>query len=84
MLRVRTVTDAADFAGAPGDPHDYTDQIADLYASGESRPEWCFVVEDGRDRLGRVGFRVSPTTSDVAWLGTLPENELSAFGLHLP
>jgi hypothetical protein len=84
MLRVRNVHDAADFVGAPGDPHDYTDQITDLYASGECRPEWCFVAEEDHGRLGRVGFCVTPTMSDAAWLGTLPEYELSGFGLHLP
>ena len=84
MLRIRTVKDAADFVGAPRDPHDYTDQIDRLFAEGVSRPEWCFVIEDGQNRVGRIGFEVQPTMSNPAWLGTLPENELSAFGLDLP
>ena len=56
MLRVRTVKDAADFVGAPRDPHDYTDQIDRLFAEGVSRPEWCFVIEDDKDRVGRIGL----------------------------
>jgi RimJ/RimL family protein N-acetyltransferase len=84
MLRVRTINDAADFVGASGDPHDYTDQIARLFEDGVSRPAWCFVIEDSRDRVGRIGFRVDPTMSDPAWLGTLPGYELSAFELDLP
>lgn len=84
MFRARSVRDAADFVGALGDPDNYANQIADLYAADESRPEWCFVVEDGQDRVGRIGFGVYPTMSDPSWLGTLPEYELSTFGLHLP
>jgi RimJ/RimL family protein N-acetyltransferase len=84
VLRVRTVQDAADFGGASEDPDHYTDQIMDLYASGESQPEWCFVVEEGHDRVGRIGFLVQPTMSDPTWLGTLPECELSTFGFDLP
>lgn len=82
MLRVRTVHDAADF-GAPGDPSNYNDQVDHLFAVGLSQPAWCFVMDDGQDRVGRIGFRVEPTMSDPTWLGTLPEYELSAFGLDL-
>ena len=84
MLRVRTINDAADFIGAPGDPRDYTDQITHMFDDGSSRPEWCFVVEDGKDYVGRIGFQIHPTMSNPIWLDTLPENELSAFGLDLP
>ena len=84
MLRVRTAHDAADFVGAPDDPPNYTDHITHMFSDGSSQPEWCFVIEDGHQRLGRIGFRVEPTMSDPAWLGTLPEFELSTFGTHLP
>jgi len=84
MLRVHTVKDAADFVGGPRDPHDYTDQIGRLFAEGVSRPEWCFVIEDDWNRVGRIGFEVQPTMSNPTWLGALPEYELSAFGLNLP
>jgi ribosomal protein S18 acetylase RimI-like enzyme len=40
-------------------------------------------MDDGQGRVGRIGFRVEPTMSDPTWLGTLPEYELSAFGLDL-
>ena len=84
MLRVRTTHDAADFVGAPDDPSTYVDQISNEFAEGSSRPDWCFVVEDNAHRVGRIGFRIEPTMSDPAWLGTLPGSELSTFGLHLP
>ena len=83
MLRVRNVKDVTDFVG-PEDPDDYPATVAELWASGSSRPEWCFVLEDGSRRLGRIGFLVSPTTSDPRWLGSLPPEELSPFGLDLP
>ncbi len=31
--------------------------VADFWASGESRPAWCFVAEDGADWLGGVFYR---------------------------
>lgn len=80
MLRVRTVHDAADFVG---DSDHVPDPIQTLWDSGDSRPEWCFVAEDGGTRLGRVGLRVSPTTSDPAWLGTLPAYEGAVYGLEV-
>ena len=84
MLRVRTVSDIDEFAGVPGDPGDYADSVGRLWHSGESRPEWCFLIEDGPSRIGRVGFRVAPTVSDPSRLGSLPASELFVFGLHLP
>lgn len=83
MLRVRNPENVTDFVG-PGGPDDYTATVAELWASGASRPEWCFVLEDGSGQVGRVGFRISPTTSDPRWLGSLPPDELSLFGLELP
>lgn len=78
MLRVRTVHDADDFVGESDlDP----DLIRDLWDSGDSRPEWCFVAEADNQRVGRLGLQVSPTTSDPAWLGTLPSHEASVYGL---
>ena len=83
MIRVRTINDVYEFAGVPGDPEGYADLVSEMWDSGESRPEWCFLVEDGPTRVGRVGFRVAPTVSDRRWLGSLPPNELFLFGLHL-
>jgi RimJ/RimL family protein N-acetyltransferase len=80
MLRVRTVHDAADFVG---DSDHTPDLIQNLWDSGDSRPEWCFVAENGDTRIGRVGFRMSPTTSDPAWLGSLPTYEAATFGLEI-
>lgn len=80
MLRVRTVHDAADFVG---ESDDNPDLIQNLWDSGDSRPDWCLVAEDDDGRLGRLGLEVSPTTSDPAWLGTLPSHEASVFGLEV-
>ena len=84
-VRIRTAGDAADFSGAPGDPDDLGEQVAAMWGAGASRPEWCFVAEDESGaRVGRVGYRVEPTVTNPAWLGTLPPAELFAFGLWLP
>lgn len=84
MLLVRTVHDATDFAGSSGDAPDYADTVAGMWEDGDSRPEWCFVICDGPDRIGRIGYTVEPTTSDPSWLGVLPPTELTVFGLELP
>jgi GNAT superfamily N-acetyltransferase len=56
-----------------------------MWVAGASRPGWCFVAEDESGaRVGRVGYRVEPTVTNPAWLGTLPPAELFAFGLWLP
>jgi len=84
MLRVRTVTDITDSLGFPGDPDNYLDIVHGDWDAGLSKPGWCFLLEDGEVRLGRLGFIVSPTTSDPHWLGSLPPFELSIYGLELP
>jgi ribosomal protein S18 acetylase RimI-like enzyme len=76
------VTDAADFTLDPDDP--YTADITALFEQGSSDPSICFVLEDEGARIGRVGFRTSPTTSDPSWLGSLPPIELFTFGFDLP
>ena len=84
-MRIRTAGDPADFSGAAGDPDDLGEQVAAMWVAGASRPEWCFVAEDESGaRVGRVGYRVEPTVTNPAWLGTLPPAELFAFGLWLP
>ena len=84
-VRIRTAGDPADFSGAAGDPDDLGEQVAAMWVAGASRPEWCFVAEDQSGaRVGRVGYRVEPTVTTPAWLGTLPPAELFPFGLWLP
>ena len=84
-VRIRTAGDPLDFSGAPGDPVDLREQVAAMWVAGASRPEWCFVAEDESGaRVGRVGYRVEPTVTNPAWLGTLPPAELFPFGLWLP
>lgn len=81
MLRVRSV-DSMDEFSLPGDPGDFTTYLSDAVEDGELRPEWCFVAEDGGANVGRIGFALEPSTSNPAWLGTLPPTELHAFGLQ--
>jgi ribosomal protein S18 acetylase RimI-like enzyme len=83
-LRVRKVDSAEDFADPAVDPPDDTAQIAEMLESGETQLSWCFVAEEAGRRLGRLGLRVEPTTTDPAWLGSLPALEMSMFGLDLP
>lgn len=83
MFRVRTVNDVNEFVGVPGDPEDYADSVSGLWDSGDSRPGWCFLLEDGPAKVGRIGFRVAPTVSDQSRLGSLPAEELFVYGLHL-
>ena len=84
MLRVRNVESVDDFVDPAMDPPDYTAQIQDLVESGQTQLSWCFVAEEAGRRRGRLAFRVESTTSNPAWLGTLPAQEMSVFGLHLP
>ena len=84
MLRVRSVNDVDDFVGAPGDADGYRDQVTGMWDGGESKPEWSFRLEDDLEMVGRVGYYVSPTVTDAAWLGTLPPQELFVYGLYLP
>lgn len=83
MFRVRTVNNVDEFVCAPGDPEDYADSVSGLWDTGESRPDWCFLLEDGHAKVGRIGFRVAPTVSDPSRLGSLPADELFVYGLHL-
>jgi hypothetical protein len=82
MLRVRSIQTVEEFGRWPGDPDDYPNQVLGLWEAGESRPEWCFVLEEHGERIGRIGYRVTPTVSDPTWLGTLPAGELSASWRH--
>ncbi len=70
------------FALLPG-AENITETVEDLWSSGASRPDWCFVVErDGRT-VGRAGFVVRPTCPPE-FLGDLPAEELFVYGLWLP
>lgn len=83
MPSFRTVRDLSDFA-FPGDPPEYADAVSQLWRAGAGRPDWCFVLDTDGQRRGRIGVRVAPTTSDPAWLGSLPPHELFAYGLEVP
>lgn len=43
------------FANLEGDP-DFCEVVQSLWENGKSRPEWCFVIKDQDQVLGRVGF----------------------------
>jgi RimJ/RimL family protein N-acetyltransferase len=84
VLNLRAVGDAEEFVGMPDDPDDYAETVRRLWTSGESKPEWCFLLEEGDARVARVGFKVASTTTDPRWLGSLPPLELFLYGLDLP
>jgi RimJ/RimL family protein N-acetyltransferase len=81
MLQVRAARSVDDLSLAGGDD-DLRPFVEEAWADGSSRPGWCFVVERDGEVVGRVGFTLEPSTSDPAWLGTLPPTELHAFGLR--
>ncbi len=73
---VRSVTEADDFG------EDMVDQVLASWESGESRPEWCFVLERRDERIGRIGYRVTETCPPE-YLGDLPPMELFGFGWQM-
>ncbi len=79
MYQLRSITGVDDFIDQVRDPPAFADQVRRLFDSEASRAGWCFLLEDGARRLGRIGYRVEPT-ADPARLGSLPPAELFAFG----
>lgn len=62
------------FANLTSKDSDYVQIVQNLWDAGESRPEWCFVIEDAGQIVGRVGFWSSPENLKV----------IRVFGLHIP
>ena len=82
-LAVRAATgDLAGFLRLPGAP-DLTGAYEAMAAAGETRPEWCFLLERAGRPVGRVGFRVE-ATCPPEFLGDLPAREVWPFGVELP
>ncbi len=81
MATVRSISSPEEFALA--DAPDETDSLIDMWQEGESRPDWCFILDDEGETIGRVGFSVEPTCPPE-YLGELPPEELYLFGLWLP
>ncbi len=78
-MRVAAMTpsDLLPFARAGDHPlgvDGFAEAVARMWRTGQSRPEWCFVVEDGGAPLGRVGYSLSDMTP----------HEIGMFGLALP
>ena len=82
-MLIEPAADAASFACFPEDPPDYADAIASLWDSDPLIRDWAFVCRDGDAVVGRVGFRRWDTTSDPAFLGSLPPEEAGVYGLRL-
>jgi RimJ/RimL family protein N-acetyltransferase len=82
-MNLRTARSVEDFVGMAGDPDGYAETVADMWASGESRPDWSFILEDGGERLGRIAYRVDETCQPE-FLGDLPSHELFVYGWWLP
>jgi GNAT superfamily N-acetyltransferase len=81
MYRVHSVDTVDDFF-LPGDSGDFKSFLTHAVEDGDTQPDWCFVIEDDGQTLGRVGFTLEPSTSNPEWLGTLPATELHPFGLQ--
>ena len=79
-LTIRSVSRAEDFAVAPGDDPDYVGTVAAIWEDGEGRPEWTFVAALDGIPVARVGYVVTDTVTDPAWLASLPPKELGLFG----
>ena len=85
-MHIHTVSSLDEFVGFPGEPEGFPASVADLWSSGRSGPDFCFVARAGGERLGRIGFRVEHTLPEHvgAELDSLPEQEVFAYGLELP
>ena len=69
------------FAVAPGDEAGYAAEVAAIWEDGDGRREWSFVASVAGEPVARVGYLVTDSVTDPAWLGTLPPKELGVFGL---
>ena len=78
---IEAVATAEEFSVAPQDEAGYAAEVAEIWESGEGRREWSFVASVGGEPVARVGYLVTDSVSDPAWLGTLPPKELGVFGL---
>ena len=79
MLDIRSVERVEGFAAPDDDPADLG-WVQEMWDDGSSRPEWTFVATDGDSPVGRVGFVVTPSVTDPAWVGSLPPSEMTLFG----
>jgi RimJ/RimL family protein N-acetyltransferase len=77
-MNLRTARSVQDFVGPEGE----TETVAGMWESGESRPEWSFILEDGGHRLGRIAYRVEDTCQPE-FLGDLPPRELYVYGWEM-
>ena len=82
MIEVRSVEHADEFTVAPGEAPDYRENVARYWDDGEGRPAWTFVGLHAGRPVARVGYLVNDTVSNPTWLGTLPPQELTVFGLE--
>lgn len=80
MLRARAVASVDEFMLADDDA--FRRFVEAACQDGTSMPAWCTVVERAGAVVGRVGFTLEPSAPDPRLLGTLPPEELHAFGLR--
>ncbi len=85
-MHVHAVSSIDDFIGFPGEPESFAARVSDLWSSGSSGPELCFVAVEGGERLGRIGFFTEPTLPEHVAVerGDLPAREAFAYGFELP
>src|SRR5688500_13228755 len=57
------------FCNVGGFTDDYLKQtLPTLWASGQSRPAWCYVLEDNHESIGRVAFYRIGGSITFEWL----------------
>ncbi len=86
-MHVRAVSSLEELLGFSEEPEGFATSVSDLWSSGRSGPELCFLVEEeGAERLGRVGFFTERTLPEdiPGEPGDLPEREAFVYGLELP
>ena len=55
----------------------FSNMVSTMWQTDESKPDWCFIIEDGDKAVGRIGFmRANGRSDTVAIFGwTLPWND---------
>lgn len=85
-VRAITVDELHLFAELSGDPHYFAQMVKGMWEAGETRPGWCFIIEQDGQVVGRVGYLVIDNQPDVAGLfgWALPwDGDYLALGRHL-
>lgn len=68
------LTQFAQVTDRPASAEPFAKMLKAMWANGESKPEWCFLIEENDEAVGRIGFfKVDGQDDNLAILGwTLP------------